>query len=59
MSLSSEDAVKGALSNIKDACLCLIDAIDIECSGEKEELEYVARRLNGKLEEYKGKYSDE
>lgn len=52
MSLSTEDAIRGAVSDIKNACLCLLDATDVDCSGEKEELEYVARRLTGKLHDY-------
>lgn len=49
MSLTTTEAIQSAMDDIKNAVLCLLDANEIECSGEKEELEYVYRRLEGKL----------
>lgn len=53
MSLSTEEAIEYALSNIEDALLCLIDAYDIDINEEKEKLVSAGDNLAEKLREYK------
>lgn len=45
MSLSTTDAITGAITNLTDADLCLLDATDVDCSEEVREI----RRINGSL----------
>ena len=49
MSLSTKDALRGAISNLYDANLCLLDAGGIDCNEEKEQIESIMRRLESKL----------
>ena len=49
MSLSTKDALRGAISNLYDANLCLLDAWGIDCNEEKEQIENIMRRLKSKL----------
>ena len=45
MSLSTTDAITGAINNLTDADLCLLDAMDVDCSEEVREI----RRINNSL----------
>ncbi len=49
MSLSTTDAITGAISNLTDADLCLLDATDIDCSKEVRELREINHSLAKKL----------
>lgn len=58
MSLSTEQAIEYALSNIENALLCLIDAYDIDINEEKEKLVSAGDNLSEKLREYQEKMDD-
>lgn len=58
MSLSTEQAIEYALSNIENALLCLIDAYDIDINEEKEKLVSAGDNLAEKLREYQEQISD-
>lgn len=45
MSLSTTDAITGAISGLTEADLCLLDATDVDCSEEVREI----RRINSSL----------
>lgn len=45
MSLNTADAITGAINNLTDADLCLLDATGVDCSDEVREL----RRINNNL----------
>lgn len=58
MSLSTEQAIEYALSNIENALLCLIDAYDIDINEEKEKLVSAGDNLSEKLREYQEQMDD-
>lgn len=53
MSLSSTEAVSGAIENLEDARLCLIDALldtELNIAEELEQIESITNYLQSKLE---------
>lgn len=58
MSLSTEEAIEYALSNIENALSCLIDAYDIDINEEKEKLVSAGDNLAEKLREYQEQMDD-
>ena len=58
MSLTTEEAIEYALSNIENALLCLIDAYDIDINEEKEKLVSAGDNLAEKLREYQEQMDD-
>lgn len=58
MSLSTEQAIEYALSNIENALLCLIDAYDIDINEEKEKLVSAGDNLSEKLRKYQEQMDD-
>lgn len=49
MSLSTTDAITGAINNLTDADLCLLDATGVDCSEEVRELRRINKSLARKL----------
>jgi len=49
MSLSTTDAITGAINCLTEADLCLLDATDVDCSEEVRELRKINNSLAQKL----------
>lgn len=54
MSLSTEDALIGAIADLVNAKLCLLDATEANISGELEQIESIKHYLEDKLVEFGG-----
>lgn len=54
MSLSTKDALNGAISDLVNAKLCLLDATEVNISDEVEQIESITHYLEDKLLEIGG-----